>query len=305
MKKRYLFLGLFILLFILSSCSSSSNDSENAKSDYGISNQSQESAQENNMDYNENSDSDDSEESENLTEMDEIDTAQSDRMIIHRANLAVKVKNLEESRVKIEKRTKKYGGYIVESNIYKDNDEHNSGYITIRIPEENFQDFLKDTETEVAEIIERNISGQDITEEYVDLESRLKSKRVVEERLLTFMKETKKTEDLLIISSDLANVQEEIEVVTGKMKFFDNQVAFSTIEISMYESGVKVPDLENKNLDTWEKTKKQLATSINFILSAGSGVFIFTVGNLPIILLLLVIGTIVFISIKRKQPPKQ
>lgn len=304
MKKRYLFLTLFILLLILSSCSSSSKESQNAKNDYGISSQSEESIQDNNADYNDNSASEDVEESGDSSEIDETDIAQTNRMIIHRANLAVKVKNLEESQINIEKRTEKYNGYIVEANIYKEDDEHNSGYITIRIPEEHFQDFLTDTETEVTEVVERNISGQDITEEYVDLESRLKSKRVVEERLLTFMKETKKTEDLLIISSDLAKVQEEIEVITGKMNYFDNQVAFSTIEISMFESGVKIPDLENKNLDTWEKTKEQLAKSINFIFSAGSGIFIFIVGNLPIILILLLAGTIIFISIKRKQPPK-
>ena len=51
------------------------------------------------------------------------------------------------------------------------------------------------------------------------------------------------------------------------MKYLENQTSFSTIEIAMYENSVVVPDLHSKKLDTWEKTKKQLATSTNFIFA--------------------------------------
>src|SRR5690625_6804027 len=95
--------------------------------------------------------------------------------------------------------------------------------MTVRIPEKHFQTFLTDTEEEAAEVLSRNVSGQDVTEQYVDLESRLKSKHAVEERLLAFMEDAKKTEDLLKISKDLATVQEDIEVIVGKMKYLENQ----------------------------------------------------------------------------------
>src|SRR5699024_5368067 len=120
------------------------------------------------------------------------------------------------------------------------------------------------------------------------------SKRAVEERLLEFMKDANKTEDLLKISDDLATVQEEIEVIVGQMNYLENQTSFSTIEISMYENRVKIPELENKDLDTWERAQKQLAISINLILATGSGIIVFLVGNLPIILILSVVVLVVY-----------
>ncbi len=93
-------------------------------------------------------------------------------------------------------------------------------------------------------MLQRNISGDDVTEEYVDLESRLKSKRVVEERLISFMNNAEKTEDLLKISEDLAEVQEEIETIEGRKKFLENQTSLSTIIITLYENKVTVPSLK-------------------------------------------------------------
>lgn len=294
MKRSRVTLFFVILLLTVSACSAGSDSSsEKADSNYGANSYASEEYSEEQADYDTESALVDSEKEDNPTT--------TDRMIIHRANLSVKVKSLDETQQRIEKKVQQYGGYVVEATVYKENDEHISGYITVRIPEKYFQTFITNTETEAAEVLERNVSGQDITEEFVDLESRLKSKYIVEERLLAFMKEAKKTEDLLKISTDLATIQEEIEVITGRMKFLENQVAFSTVEISMYEKSVRIPELESKNLDTWEKTKKQLATSINFIISAGSGIFIFVIGSLPIIFILLLLVTITYFIYQKKR----
>jgi len=238
------------------------------------------------------------EESESFA--DESAELKTDRMIIHTAHLQIQVKDFNQTQLNIESKVKEFGGYIVESDIYRENDQQLSGHMTVRIPEKHFQTFLTYTEEEAAEVLSRNVSGQDVTEQYVDLESRLKSKRAVEERLLAFMEDAKKTEDLLKISKDLATVQEDIEVIVGKMKYLENQSAYSTIEISMHEDRVIIPELDNKDLNTWEKTKKQLATSLNFLLTAGSSFIVFFIGNLPVILILLIVGAIVYIKIKNR-----
>ncbi|MCG7333754.1 DUF4349 domain-containing protein [Sporosarcina sp. ACRSM] len=247
---------------------------------------------------------------ESATDHSTVDTAQevqpkestTDRMIIHQAQLQVKVKELENAMHQLKKKAADYGGYIVESNVYRESADTVSGKMIIRIPENHFQAILTDTEEQSAEVLVRNVTGQDVTEQYVDLQSRVKSKRAVEERLLAFMGDAEKTEDLLKISSDLATVQEEIEVIVGKMNYLENQTAYSTIEITMFEDRVVVPTVDSKNLDTWGKTKKQLATSTNFILAAGSGLIVFLIGNLPVIVLLLLVGTGVYFIIKRKKP---
>ena len=221
-------------------------------------------------------------------------------MVIHQAQLQLKVKNLEKTQMKIERKANEYGGYIVESNVYREDEERVEGTITVRIPEARFQDFLVVTEGQASEVVGRNVTGQDVTEQYVDLKARLKSKRAVEEGLLAFMQDAKKTEDLLKISSDLAAVQEEIEQLTGQMKYLENQTSYSTVTITLSQERIVVPGIDNAKLDTWERTKKQLATSANLLLKAGSGIIVFIIGNLPILIVLGGAGAVVHWAMKRR-----
>ncbi len=223
-----------------------------------------------------------------------------ERKVIHQAQLELKVKNLEKAQIKIENKVAEYGGYVVESNVYREDEELVEGTITVRVPEAHFQDFLADSEGEASEVVGRNVTGQDVTEQYVDLKARLKSKRAVEERLLAFMKDAEKTEDLLKISSDLAVVQEEIEQLTGQMKYLENQTSYSTVTITLSQDRIVVPGIDNKELNTWERTKKQLATSANLLLKAGSGIVVFIIGNLPILIILGGAGAAVHWVIKRR-----
>lgn len=227
--------------------------------------------------------------------------APSTRMIIHQARISTNVKDLKKAQHNMEQRVKDYGGYIVESNVYLESDETSSGKMLVRIPEKHFETFLSEAEVEASKVLEKNVTGQDVTEQYVDLSSRVKSKRAVEERLLAFMKDAEKTEDLLKISSDLAKVQEEIEVLVGKIKYLENQTSFSTIELTMFENRVIIPEIENKDLNTWEKTKKQFITSTNALLSIGSGIIVFIVGNLPVLILVTIIAVAVFWIIKKRK----
>ena len=293
MRKAIYILLISTLLLVLAACSSSDDKAEMSSD---VSKQSSNDVS-GDMDGEAESEAATEESSETKTE---APVVASDRMIIHQASLSVNVKELDKAQSNIEKKVDQYGGYIVESNVYQEDDQTSSGRMIVRIPEKNFEKFLLDAEGVAAEVLERNVTGQDVTEQYVDLESRVKSKRAVEERLLDFMSKAQKTEDLLKISADLSEVQEEIEVMVGKMKYLENQTSFSTIELSMYENRVVVPEIESKELNTWEKTKKQLATSTNSLLSAGSALIVFFVGNLPVLLLLGVIGFIVFWIIKRR-----
>ncbi|CAH0255484.1 hypothetical protein SRABI96_03285 [Peribacillus sp. Bi96] len=224
-----------------------------------------------------------------------------ERKVIHQAQLELKVKSLEKAQMKIENKVEEYGGYVVESNVYREDEEKVEGSITVRVPEAHFQDFLSDSEGQASKVVGRNVTGQDVTEQFVDLKARLKSKRAVEERLLAFMQDAKKTEDLLKISSDLAAVQEEIEQLTGQMKYLENQTSYSTVTITLSQDRIVVPGIENKELNTWERTKKQLATSANLILKAGSGIIVFIIGNLPILVILGGAVAVVLWAMKRRE----
>lgn len=223
------------------------------------------------------------------------------QMVIYQAALQLRVKKFEETLQNIEDQVIKYGGYISESNVSKDGVEQVSGQITVRIPQKNFQAFLHDAEGQAAEVLQRNLTGTDVTEEYVDLDSRLKSKRVVEERLTSFMQSAQKTEDLLKISADLAAVQEEIETIQGRMKYLENQTSLATVHIALYENKVIVPNLDDEDLNTWDKTKKQFMKSTNMLLAAISGLFVFIVGNIPIIVILAAASLFIYLYIKKMR----
>lgn len=228
----------------------------------------------------------------------DVDT---NRMIIHTAQLDIRVKDFEKTQINIENKVADYDGYVVESSVYRESDDDISGQMVVRVPEEHFQAFLTDAEEAAVDVLSREVSGQDVTEEYVDLESRLKSKQVVEERLLEFMDEAEKTEDLLKISDDLSTVQEDIEVIAGKMEYLENQSDYATVEIVLHEDLITVPDIDKGNFNTWEKTKKQFADSVNGLLKIGSGFIVFVIGNLPIIMPLFIIGAIVYFVIRRRK----
>jgi hypothetical protein len=283
MKKGLIYFLFFIVVF-LTACSSQSE--EKSSMDMVVSNESGKS-----VEFSE----------DRAIETKEMDRSEQSvkRKVIYKATLRMRVKNYQNSLQYLEEKAKSYGGYVIESNSYRVNNEQMSGAITLRIPQSHFQSYLNDTEGTAEEVLERNVNGQDVTEEYVDLESRLRSKRAVEDRLLDFMKSAQKTEDLLNISTDLGKVQEDIEQVVGRIKYLENQAALSTITVSLYEENVIVPNLEKDNLNTWDRTKKQFVTSTNFLLSAFSGVFVFFIGNVLIFLLIAFILTVLYVAIRK------
>jgi hypothetical protein len=290
--KRWVYI-LFVLLFVLAGCTSSKSDVAKMKSSLMKSSDSV-GKQEGSIAV--------SNKGMKNDQSDLVNSKYSNQKVIYQAELSIRVKNFNQTLQNIEDHANKYGGYIAESNVSREGKEQLNGNITIRIPQDNFREFLKDTEGQATEVIQRNIKGLDVTEEYVDLESRMKSKRAVEERLLSFMKNATKTEDLLKISQDLAPVQEEIETIEGRMKYLQNQTTFSTVIISLYETKIIVPNLDNKNWNTWEKTKKQFVKSTNLLLAGLSSLFIIIFGNLPIFIVLIILGFItIFIFRKRKK----
>lgn len=233
-------------------------------------------------------------------------TTSTERMVIYNAEIHLRVKNFSKAQKELEKKAIEYGGYLVESSTNRYENEQLSGRMTFRIPQKQFSSFLDDTENIAADVTNRYVSGQDVTEEYVDLESRHRSKKAVEARLLSFMEDAEKTEDLLKISSELDKVQAEIEQLTGRMKYLENQTSYSTVTVSMEETDILVPGIDNENLNTWQKVKKQLVVNLNFLLSFFSGLLVVIAGNLPILLIIgMVIGTFLWFLKKRKRNNKE
>lgn len=301
--KIKLFLSLFILFLSLAACSSNSEESEKSSSGGEITEQTEEGTVEN-KDIALSGQESKAEKADpvksNKSDSSELKETSS-RKVIYNAELELRVRNYTEIQEKLEAKAVSYGGYIVQSQTSRFENEQLSGTMVFRIPQKNFQAFLHDTEGIAEAVTNRNVSGQDVTEEFVDLESRLRSKKTVEARLLTFMEEAEKTEDLLKISADLAGIQEEIEQLEGRKKYLQNQTDYSTVTVSMKENNVLVPKIDQEDLNTWQKVKKQLAVNINVLLAFLSGIVVLVAGNLPILILAGLLSASFYIPWRKKK----
>jgi hypothetical protein len=156
--------------------------------------------------------------------------SQEQRKVIYQAELNMKVVNLSNARKAMEAAAQKRGGYLVNASQSRSGKEV-TGTLVFRIPQDSFQGFLSQIEDAAQEISSQNISGNDVTEEYVDLKSRLKAKKAVEKRLLEMMDGAKNTDDLLHVSQQLSVVQEEIEQIKGRIQYLENQTDYSTVTV--------------------------------------------------------------------------
>ena len=301
MKRFGVFLAVIALLFvcILSGCSSNgeSGSSSNDSADFSESKQdaSKEIA-----------DKDGSGTTENSEAGEEADASPAaadtgiQRMVVYTADLYVTVKNATSFEKQLERQVAEAKGYIVSKSTHEMEEEKRvEGTIVFRVPQESFRpflDFLGDTEN--IKIESQDISGNDVTEEFVDLSSRLKAKEAVEKRLYAFMEKAEKTDDLLKISTDLGNVQSEIEQIKGRMNYLENQSSLSTVTIHYTEKNYGSAAVRTDDLETWGKIKQAFVNSLNGLVSVGSAILVFIVGYLPVWIALSIIAGVVWAGIK-------
>jgi hypothetical protein len=209
-----------------------------------------------------------------------------DRKLIYNANVVLEVDNYGEAQTKLQNMVALAGGYMLNFNDVQSQYESGGSFV-IKIPSKGFHSFV----TKLEELkkkdskVERNIHGNDVTEEYVDIESRLKAKQVVEARLLDFMNKATDTKNLLQFSNQLAIVQEEIEAIKGRMRFINQNVAFSTVDIRMYQQQQNtVANQVEKEDHVLQRAGHAMKASGKAVLAILEGILIVLAGALPVII---------------------
>ncbi len=223
--------------------------------------------------------------------------------MIYKANITAEVENFAKARSSLHSLVTRYQGYILSSSEYE-SEKEKGGNIVIRIPQSGFSSFLDDLDKLATKVPVRSIEGQDVTEEYVDLSSRLKARQAVEARLLQFMAEAKKTEDLLKISADLANVQMEIEQIKGRMRYLDENVTYSTISLMVVEKKVTAKLDDVTDTSTWEHAWLSFHQSLLAILSFLKWLIVFLAGAVPVLVFAGIAGIPLFLYWKRQRNKK-
>jgi len=155
------------------------------------------------------------------------------RRVIRTASVTLEVGDLDETASRLTRIAEVAGGFIADSS-YAQTGSTPEGTFVLRVPAPRFADVLSQVES-LGHVQQRRISGQDVTEEYVDLRSRIRNLERYEQRLLALVDRAAKVSDLLEIEQELARVRGEIEMLTGRARYLDRQVDLAMIQVSARE----------------------------------------------------------------------
>lgn len=213
--------------------------------------------------------------------------------IIKSGNLKFQSDDLEATYTQIQTAVKKYNA-LIKNDSQTNNDYALSRTVNIRIPNQHFDAFIADISKGVKYFDQKEVSSQDVTEEYIDVASRIKTKKVLEARYLELLKKANKVSEMLEIESQLSDIREEIEAKEGRLRYLQNKVSMSTLDIEFY-----------KPVATGGKATVSYGGRIwNAIASGFNGISNFFIGiieNWPIIITLVVLILLIRKRFKRKN----
>ena len=156
-------------------------------------------------------------------------------MVVRTGNISLVVSDIGKTIDSITKIAGDFGGYVVTSQKWKDNDR-NYGNISIRVLAENYDQAIIALRNMSLDVISETTSSQDVTEEYSDLGASLKNLEATEAQLLKIMETATKTEDILSIQRELTNVRGQIEQTKGRMQYLERTSATSLINVNLSEA---------------------------------------------------------------------
>ncbi|MBP7238826.1 MAG: DUF4349 domain-containing protein [Saprospiraceae bacterium] len=157
-----------------------------------------------------------------------------ERKIIKEGEIRFETSNAPETKEIISKSVAEFKGYISNDNVfdYKDKVEYR---ITIRVPAEKFESLLDRISLNAKKLDSKNINALDITEEFIDIEARTKTKKELENRYKEILKQAKTVEEILTIEKEIGALRTEIESIEGRLKYLQDKVSFSTLTVVFYE----------------------------------------------------------------------
>lgn len=167
------------------------------------------------------------------------------RKLIKEGNIAFETTDLIQTRRRIEQAIKKHNGYIS-----SENENNLSGSLSctliIRIPAKQFDVFISDVTKGIKKFDTKDIQVKDVTEEFVDIQARLKTKRELEQRYLKLLDRANKVTEILEIEKQIGDLRADIEGTEGRLQYLNNQSVYSTISVTYYKSIPKQTAFTNK-----------------------------------------------------------
>lgn len=216
-----------------------------------------------------------------------------ERIVIKDADLTIVVESPPDILERIIHMAEEMGGYVVSANLYQsrlDNgQEVPRGSITIRVPAERLNDAINQIEsTSDREPLSKNISSQDVTREYTDLQSRVRNLEEAETQLREIMSSAHKTEDVLAVYNQLVQVREQIEIIKGQIQYYEQSATLSAISVDLLADEAVQP----LTIGGWQPigvAKDAIQTLINALKFIATGLIWIALFILPVVFLLALI----------------
>lgn len=161
-----------------------------------------------------------------------------ERKIIRNAALTVEVESPADTQRRVASLAEARGGFVVTSEShqqggYGDSKPYEVVTLEVRVPAAQFDAVLGEIRGIGSRVAAEKITGQDVTEEYIDLEARIRTQKALEGQFLEIMKRASQVSDALEVQTALANVRSEIERLEGRRRFLENQTSLSTIKVTL------------------------------------------------------------------------
>jgi hypothetical protein len=161
---------------------------------------------------------------------------------IQEGEIAFATENIGKSSAWIKKQTEHLKGYISNENLQV-HPEKTENELTIRIPAASLQRLIDTITSQAGKLDNKQISVEDVTAEYIDLEVRINNKRALENRYKQLLQKANKVTDMIEIEEQIGDLREEIEAAEGRWRLMKNQVALSTLRIRMYEEHISTSSI--------------------------------------------------------------
>jgi len=211
------------------------------------------------------------------------------RMVIKNASLSIVVEEPAVTMELIGSLAESLGGYVVSSNLYRvqtdSGQEIPEASIMVRVPAESLDQALDEIKSGAGQVLRENVSGQDVTQEYTDLASRLRNLERAEEQLVEILEASYSTDDVLSVYNRLVDIREQIEVIKGQMQYYEQSAALSSISVDI-QANEAVQPLKIGNWQPVGVAKKAIQALINTVKVLANALIWIGLYILPVALVL-------------------